>query len=49
VEIERDAQRATRPSRSIDRIADALEDVATDVEMVVFHRCIVAALVDARA
>src|SRR6516165_11037939 len=38
-----------RRSRGIDRIADPLEDRATDVEVVVFHWRVVAALVHAGA
>src|SRR5439155_23209530 len=37
------------PSRRCDRLADPLQDVATDVETGVFHRGVVATLVHARA
>jgi len=37
------------PSRHVDRVADPIQDVATDVEAEVFHGSVVAALVHARA
>src|SRR2546429_1050516 len=45
----KEAATAGWPSRRFDRVADPLQDVATDVETEVFHRSVIAALVHARA